>query len=106
MSSDLHIRDVAPRLAFQAHEAATPDKVELIDRLTAAGVPAIEVSSFVRPDLVPGLADASDVFARVQRRAGVSLECCVGGAGGLRRAVEAGADAALYLLSADEGFAS
>lgn len=104
MSCDVHIRDVAPRLAFQAHDVDTGAKVELIDRLTAAGVPAIEVSSFVRPDLVPGLADAADVFANVNRRDGVSFECCVGGAGGLRRAVDAGADAALFLLSADEGF--
>lgn len=89
----IHIRDVTPRLAFQAQTVATPQKVELIDRLTGAGVPAIEVSSFVRPDLVPGLADAAEVFAQVQRRPGVSLECCVGGMGGLRRAVDAGADA-------------
>ena len=58
----------------------------------------------MRPDLVPGLADAADVLAKVTRRDGVSLECCVVGAGGLRRAIDAGADAALFLLSADEGF--
>jgi hydroxymethylglutaryl-CoA lyase len=101
----VRIRDVAPRLAFQAHAASTADKVELVNRLVAAGVRAIEVSSFVRPDLIPGLADAAEVFARVDRVPGVSLECCVGNARGLERAVDAGADAAWFLLSADDGFA-
>jgi hydroxymethylglutaryl-CoA lyase len=99
------LRDIAPRLAFQAHPATTAQKIELVNRLAAAGVPAIEVTSFVRPDLVPGLADAADVFAAVSRRPGVSLECCVGNTRGLQRAVDAGADAAWFLLSADDGFA-
>ena len=103
--TDIRIRDIAPRLAGQAHPITTDDKVRLIDELTAAGVPAIEVSSFVRPDLIPGLADADEVFARITRRPNVSLECCVGNERGLRRAIDAGADAAWFLLSADDGFA-
>lgn len=101
----IRIRDVAPRLAFQAHPATTAQKVETINRLIRAGVPAIEVSSFVRPDLVPGLADAADVFARIDRTPGLSLECCVGNIRGLQSAVDAGADVAWFLLSADDGFA-
>jgi hydroxymethylglutaryl-CoA lyase len=101
----VRIRDVAPRLAFQAHPAATADKIELVNRLIAAGLAAIEVSSFVRPDLVPGLADAAEVFAGIDRAPGVSLECCVGNARGLSRAVDAGVDAAWFLLSADDRFA-
>ncbi|MFC9902937.1 pyruvate carboxyltransferase [Rhodococcus sp. NPDC127593] len=100
----VRIRDVAPRLTFQAQPATTEQKVELVDRLTAAGITAVEVSSFVRPDLVPGLADAAEVFARVQRPAGVSLECCIGNQSGLVRAVDAGAHKAWFLLSADEEF--
>jgi hydroxymethylglutaryl-CoA lyase len=101
----LRIREIAPRLAFQAHPAPTARKVELISRLIAARVPAIEVSSFVRPDLIPGLADAAEVFARAERAPGVSLECCVGNTRGLDRAAAAGADAAWFLLSADDRFA-
>jgi hydroxymethylglutaryl-CoA lyase len=100
----LRLRDVSPRLALQAHVVPTEVKVELVDRLTAAGISAVEVSSFVRPDFVPGLADAAEVFARVRRPEGVSLECCVASESGLRRAVDAGADVAWFLLSADEGF--
>lgn len=102
--ADIRIRDVAPRLACQAQHAETEHKVELIDRLTDAGLMSIEVSSFVNPRLVPGLADAEQVFARVKRRPGVSLECCVGNLTGLKRAIDAGADAAWFLLAADEAF--
>ena len=101
----LRIRDISPRLAFQAHQVRTEQKIELIDRLTAAGIRAIEVSSFVNPKLVPGLADAADVFSRVKRPAGVSLECCVANVTGFKRAIDAGADKAWFLLSADEAFA-
>ena len=73
----VRIREISPRLAFQAHPVATEQKVEFVDRLTAAGVQAIELSSFVHPKMVPGLADAEEVFARVKRPEGVSLECCV-----------------------------
>jgi hydroxymethylglutaryl-CoA lyase len=101
----LRIRDIAPRLTFQAHPATTAHKVELVNRLVAAGVPAVEVTSFVRPDRIPGLADAAEVFAQVDRAAGVSLECCIGNRRGLQRAIDAGADAAWFLLSADADFA-
>lgn len=101
----IRIRDIAPRLAGQAYPISTGDKVRLIDGLTAAGVPAVEVSSFVRPDLLPGLSDADEVFSRIIRRAGTSFECCVGNVRGLHRAIDAGADAAWFLLSADDTFA-
>ncbi|MET3953148.1 hydroxymethylglutaryl-CoA lyase [Rhodococcus sp. OAS809] len=105
-TTPVRIKDISPRLGFQAHPAVDTDtKVRLVNELIAAGVPAIEVSSFVRPDLIPGLADADEVFARVDRRPGVSLECCVGNLRGLERAIDAGADAAWFLLSADEDFA-
>ncbi|MFE0420432.1 beta/alpha barrel domain-containing protein [Streptomyces tendae] len=98
------LKDIAPRLALQAHQVETSVKVELVNRLTAAGMPAIEVSSFVRPDLVPGLADAERVFERIDRSRGTTLHCCVGNARGLQRAIDAGVDSAWFLLSADEEF--
>lgn len=103
--TDIRIRDIAPRLAGQAYPIATDDKIRLIDEITEAGVPAVEVTSFVRSDLIPGLADADEVFSRIKRRPNVSLECCVGNERGLVRAIDAGADAAWFLLSADETFA-
>ena len=93
--SGLRIREISPRLGLQSHLVETSQKVELVQRLIAAGLKAVEVSSFVSPRLVPGLADAEEVFSRVGRPQGVSLECCVGNVTGLKRAIEAGADAAL-----------
>ncbi|MFH8533487.1 pyruvate carboxyltransferase [Streptomyces tendae] len=101
----VRIREIAPRLTFQNHPVPTEVKIELVRRLLGAGVRAFEVSSFVRPDLVPGLSDAAEVFARIPRAPGVTLGCCVGNSRGLARAVDAGADTAYFLLSADEGFA-
>ena len=102
--SALRIREISPRLGLQAHRIETAHKLELIERLVAAGLNAIEVSSFVNPKFVPGLADAETLFARAPRPPGVSLECCVGNVTGLRRAIDAGAHAAWFLLATDEIF--
>lgn len=99
------LREIAPRLTFQAHPAPTALKVELVQRLVRAGVRDFELSSFVRPDLVPGLADATEVFAAVRAVPGLTLGCCIGNERGLRAAAAAGADSATFLLSADEDFA-
>ncbi|WAP60058.1 pyruvate carboxyltransferase [Streptomyces sp. S465] len=102
---DVRIREIAPRLTFQNHPVPTEVKTELVRRLLDAGVRSFELSSFVRPDLVPGLADAAEVFARVPRVPGLTLGACVGNTRGLARAADAGADTASFLLSVDEGFA-
>ena len=100
----VRLREISPRLGFQAHQIPTAEKIEYIDKITAAGVRAVEVTSFVNPAMVPGLADAAEVLAKVKRPQGASMECCVGNVKGLQRAIDAGADAAYALLSADELF--
>ena len=102
--AEVAIRDISPRLGFQSRSVATGIKVELVNRLVAAGIKGIEVASFVHPKKVPGMADAEQVFASVGRPKGVSLECCVGNTIGLKRAIDSGADAAWFLLDADEEF--
>lgn len=102
---NVRVREIAPRLTFQDHVVPTEVKIELVQRLLDAGVRAFELSSFVRPDLVPGLADAEEVFATIPRVPGLNLGCCVGNTRGLARAVDAGANTASFLLSADEDFA-
>ena len=101
----VRLREIAPRLTFQAHSAPIELKLALVDQLVAAGLRNFELSSFVRPDIVPGLADAADVFARYRDDARLTLSCCVGNERGLRAAADAGAHTAIYLLSADEAFA-
>lgn len=51
-------------------QVPTPVKVELIDRLTDAGVPVIEATSFVSPKWVPQLADSAEVLQRIRHRPG------------------------------------
>jgi hydroxymethylglutaryl-CoA lyase len=75
LPGSVRIREVGPRDGFQnePEEIATADKVRLIDLLSSSGLSRIEVTSFVRPEVIPQLADAEEVLAAVQRREGVSF---------------------------------
>jgi hydroxymethylglutaryl-CoA lyase len=61
------IREVGPRDGFQNEPEVigTDDKVRLIDLLGRTGVKRLEVTSFVRPDVIPQLADAAEVLQRM-----------------------------------------
>lgn len=67
------IVEVGPRDGLQNEQGIIPTatKVGFIDRLTAAGLPIIEATSFVSPKWVPQLADGADVMAGIQKRPGV-----------------------------------
>ena len=84
--------DVGPRDGLQ-HESvalAAADKAAFIDRLTAAGVPTIEVGAFVSPAWVPSMADTEAVVAAIARRPGVRYAALVPNLRGLDRAAAAG----------------
>jgi hydroxymethylglutaryl-CoA lyase len=85
----VRIREVGPRDGFQnePETIATADKVRLIDLLSASGLRRIEATSFVRPDVIPQLADAEEVLATVQRRDGVSFSVLIPNERGLERAL-------------------
>jgi len=86
----VRIREVGPRDGFQnePETIATDDKIRLIDLLTATGVSRIEITSFVRPDVIPQLSDAAEVLAAVQRRDGVAFSVLIPNQRGLERALE------------------
>jgi hydroxymethylglutaryl-CoA lyase len=67
LPSDVRIREVGPRDGFQNEPeiVATDDKVRLIDALTRTGLRRLEVTSFVRADVIPQLADAREVLRRI-----------------------------------------
>jgi hydroxymethylglutaryl-CoA lyase len=67
MVDNVRIREVGPRDGFQNEPETIPTerKVELIDALARTGLRRLEVTSFVRPDVIPQLADAAEVLARV-----------------------------------------
>ncbi|HVC07137.1 MAG TPA: hydroxymethylglutaryl-CoA lyase [Solirubrobacterales bacterium] len=85
----VRIREVGPRDGFQNEPETIPtaEKIRLIDMLSASGLGRIEVTSFVRPDVIPQLADAEEVLAGVQRRDGVSFSVLIPNRRGLERAL-------------------
>jgi hydroxymethylglutaryl-CoA lyase len=67
---------------------ATDDKVRLIGMLAQAGLRRLEITSFVRPDVIPQLADAEQVLQRIERPQGVAYSVLVPNERGLERALE------------------
>jgi hydroxymethylglutaryl-CoA lyase len=79
-------------------------KVAFVDALSGCGFDEIEVSSFVRPEWIPQLADAEAVFARIGRAPGVTYSALVPNERGLDRALAAGADKIAVFTAASETF--
>jgi hydroxymethylglutaryl-CoA lyase len=87
--TEVLIREVGPRDGFQNEPEviATDDKLRLIGMLAASGLRRLEVTSFVRPDVIPQLADAEEVLRRVERPEGVSYSVLIPNERGLERAL-------------------
>jgi hydroxymethylglutaryl-CoA lyase len=85
----VRIREVGPRDGFQNEPEviATDDKVRLIDLLARTGLTRLEVTSFVRADVIPQLADAGDVLERIDPPDGVSLSVLIPNERGLEHAL-------------------
>jgi hydroxymethylglutaryl-CoA lyase len=88
--SDVRIREVGPRDGFQNEPEVIPTetKVELIDGLARTGVPRLEVTSFVRADVIPQLADAAEVLDRIDVPEGVDVTVLIPNEKGLDKALE------------------
>jgi hydroxymethylglutaryl-CoA lyase len=104
--SRIRIVEVGPRDGLQNQAASVPTdvKVAFVDALSAAGFDEIEVSSFVSPRWVPQLADAAEVFRRIQRRPGIRYSALVPNRQGLDRALDARADKVAVFTAASETF--
>ena len=98
--------DVGPRDGLQNEQAVLEPSVraELVNRLAAAGLPAVEAVSFVYPGLVPQMAGAEEVVAAIERRAGVAYSGLVLNAKGFERFAAAGLDELHFNLAATESF--
>jgi hydroxymethylglutaryl-CoA lyase len=83
------IREVGPRDGFQNEPEviATDDKVRLIELLAASGLPRLEVTSFVRADVIPQLADGVEVLRRIEVPQDVSLSVLIPNERGLENAL-------------------
>ncbi|MEO1225711.1 MAG: hydroxymethylglutaryl-CoA lyase [Pseudomonadota bacterium] len=106
MSDRITIVEVGPRDGLQNEPTALSlaTKVALIDRLTDAGLPAIEAGAFVSPKWVPQMADSAAVFAAIDKRPGVRYPTLVPNARGMADAIAAGVQEVAIFGAASETF--
>jgi hydroxymethylglutaryl-CoA lyase len=106
LSRPITVVEVGPRDGLQNEHASvsTADKIELVDRLSASGLPVIEVSAFVSPKWVPQMSDAEQVFAGITRRSGTRYTALVPNASGLERAQRAGVTEVAIFAASSETF--
>jgi len=102
----VRIVEVGPRDGLQNEPQSVPTavKVELIERLADAGLPAVEATAFVSPKWVPQMADHSEVLKALRRKPGVSYPVLVPNMKGFEAAVEAGAEEIAVFGAASETF--
>ncbi len=101
------VYEVGPRDGLQNEPAVVPleTKLELIAGLVGAGLKVVEVTSLVRPDRVPQLADAEELLARLPQTPGVRFPVLVPNHRGLERALANGVRDIAVFTSATESFA-
>jgi hydroxymethylglutaryl-CoA lyase len=89
LPESVRIREVGPRDGFQNEPETIPtaDKVRLINTLAGSGLERLEVTAFVRPDVIPQLADAEEVLASISRPEGVAYSILIPNERGLERAL-------------------
>jgi hydroxymethylglutaryl-CoA lyase len=98
--------EVGPRDGLQNEpgEVPTAVKLELIERLADAGLPAVEATAFVSPKWVPQMADHTEVLERIRRKAGVSYPVLTPNLKGFEAARAAGATEVAVFAAATEAF--
>src|SRR5205823_6558377 len=102
----VRIVEVGPRdgLQNEPHEVPTAVKLELIERLADAGLPAVEATAFVSPKWIPQMADHTEVLERIRRKAGVSYPVLTPNLKGFESARVAGATEVAVFGAASEAF--
>jgi hydroxymethylglutaryl-CoA lyase len=102
----VRIVEVGPRdgLQNEPREVPTEVKLELIERLADAGLPAVEATAFVSPKWVPQMADHTEVLERIRRKPGVSYPVLTPNLKGFEAARAAGATEVAVFGAASEAF--
>ena len=102
----VRIVEVGPRDGLQAEPKSVPTevKVELIERLADAGLPAVEAGAFVSPKWVPQMADSEAVLQAIKRRPGTDYPVLVPNMKGFERAQVAGVQEIAIFSAASETF--
>ena len=106
LPTKVKIVEVGPRDGLQNEKETIPAdvKVELVDRLTAAGFANIEAASFVSPKWVPQMATSAEVMARITRKPSVIYSALTPNMKGFEAALEAKADEVVIFGAASEAF--
>jgi len=106
LPAKVRIVEVGPRDGLQNEKGEVPTavKVELIERLAAAGLPAVEATAFVSPKWIPQMADHTEVLERIRRRPGVSYPVLTPNLKGFEAARAAGATEVAVFGAASEAF--
>ena len=101
----VYLTEVGPRDGLQNEQqpVSAATKIELCDRLTAAGVVQLEATSFVSPKWVPQMADATEVMAGI-RRQGIRVSVLTPNVRGMDGAIASGADEVVIFGAASEAF--
>jgi hydroxymethylglutaryl-CoA lyase len=102
----VRIVEVGPRdgLQNEKREVPTEVKLELIERLADAGLPAIEATAFVSPKWIPQMADHIEVLERIRRKPGVDYPVLTPNLKGFEAARAAGATEVAIFGAASEAF--
>lgn len=101
---NVSIKEVGPRDGLQNESEMVPTdaKIEWINMLSDSGTSYIEISSFVHPDWIPQLKDATEVAKKIKRNPNVTYAALVPNNMGLERALEVNIDEVCLFLSASE----
>jgi len=104
--AQVRIVEVGPRdgLQNEAKPVSVAARVALIEQLAGAGIRAIESGSFVSPKWVPQMASSDEVFAGIDRKAGVTYSALTPNLKGFEGALAAGVDEVAVFAAASEAF--
>ena len=100
------IVEVGPRDGLQNESVTVPAeiKVQLVDKLSDAGLHAIECGAFVSPKWVPQMATSADVYRQIDKRPGIAYPMLVPNLKGLELAHAAGVQEVALFAAATETF--
>jgi hydroxymethylglutaryl-CoA lyase len=105
--ASVKIVEVGPRDGLQNEQALLPteQKIRFVQMLAEAGLPVVEVTSFVSPRAIPQLSDASAVMTGIERLPTTEYSVLVPNLRGMERALEAGVRSIAVFTAASESFA-
>lgn len=106
MSRDIRIFEVGPRDGLQNEKTVVPaaEKIRYINLLSETGITRIEATSFVRPGVIPQLADADEVYRGIEKKPGVRYAALTPNVKGMENALAAGLQEAAVFTAASDAF--